>query len=113
MTQGEYEKVMGVNPSAFADKQMDASAFKPPLTGNTRKKGRNRQESGWQGHQPSSRGNGVVGRCGGVLPQAFGVACGAQPQDESIGCRPKRNGNMPAGRERRPVGTAATTRRDW
>ena len=31
VTQGEYEKVMGVNPSAFTEKQMDASAFKPPL----------------------------------------------------------------------------------
>ena len=28
VTQGEYEKVMGVNPSAFTAKQMDASAFK-------------------------------------------------------------------------------------
>jgi formylglycine-generating enzyme required for sulfatase activity len=31
VTQAEYEKVMGVNPSAFTEKQMDASAFKPPL----------------------------------------------------------------------------------
>jgi serine/threonine-protein kinase len=31
VTQGEYEKVMGVNPSAFTEKQMEASAFKPPL----------------------------------------------------------------------------------
>ena len=31
VTQGEYEKVMGVNPSAFTEKQMDASAFNPPL----------------------------------------------------------------------------------
>ena len=34
VTQAEYEKVMGVNPSAFTEKQMDASAFKPPLAGN-------------------------------------------------------------------------------
>jgi formylglycine-generating enzyme required for sulfatase activity len=32
VTQGEYEKVMGVNPSAFADKQMEEAAFKPPLS---------------------------------------------------------------------------------
>jgi formylglycine-generating enzyme required for sulfatase activity len=31
VTQAEYEKVMGVNPSAFTGKQMEASAFKPPL----------------------------------------------------------------------------------
>jgi len=31
VTQGEYEKVMGVNPSAVSAKQMDASAFNPPL----------------------------------------------------------------------------------
>jgi formylglycine-generating enzyme required for sulfatase activity len=31
VTQAEYEKVMGVNPSGFAEKQMEASAFKPPL----------------------------------------------------------------------------------
>jgi len=32
VTQGEYEKVIGVNPSTWAGKQMDASAFNPPLT---------------------------------------------------------------------------------
>jgi formylglycine-generating enzyme required for sulfatase activity len=31
VTQAEYEKVMGVNPSAFTEKQIKASAFKPPL----------------------------------------------------------------------------------
>ena len=31
VTQGEYEKVMGVNPSAFAVRQMDGAAFDPPL----------------------------------------------------------------------------------
>jgi serine/threonine protein kinase/formylglycine-generating enzyme required for sulfatase activity/WD40 repeat protein len=31
VTQGEYERVMGVNPSAFSSRQMNASAFKPPL----------------------------------------------------------------------------------
>ena len=31
VTQGEYEKVMGVNPSGFSAKPMDASAFTPPL----------------------------------------------------------------------------------
>ena len=31
VTQSEYEKIMGVNPSAFTEKQIDASAFKPPL----------------------------------------------------------------------------------
>jgi serine/threonine-protein kinase len=31
VTQGEYERLMGVNPSAFATKQMEVSAFKPPL----------------------------------------------------------------------------------
>jgi WD40 repeat protein/formylglycine-generating enzyme required for sulfatase activity/serine/threonine protein kinase len=31
VTQAEYEKVMGVNPSTFTGKQMDASVFKPPL----------------------------------------------------------------------------------
>ena len=29
--QGEYEKIMGVNPSLFTEKQMEASKFKPPL----------------------------------------------------------------------------------
>ena len=32
VTQGEYEKVMGINPSAFSAKQMEASAFQPPLS---------------------------------------------------------------------------------
>ena len=31
MTQAEYEKVMGINPSAFTEKQIAASGFKPPL----------------------------------------------------------------------------------
>jgi formylglycine-generating enzyme required for sulfatase activity len=31
VTQEEYEKVMGVNPSAFCGKQMDVSAFQPGL----------------------------------------------------------------------------------
>ena len=31
VTQGEYERVMGVNPSAFTATQLDASAFHPPL----------------------------------------------------------------------------------
>jgi formylglycine-generating enzyme required for sulfatase activity len=31
VTQAEYEKVMGVNPSSFTEKPMDASAFNPPL----------------------------------------------------------------------------------
>ncbi len=31
VTQGEYKKVMGVNPSAFTTKQMEASGFTPPL----------------------------------------------------------------------------------
>ena len=33
VTQGEYEKVMGTNPSAFTEKQVDAATFKPPLAG--------------------------------------------------------------------------------
>ena len=33
VTQGEYEKVMGVNPSAFTGKQVDDAFFKPPLAG--------------------------------------------------------------------------------
>lgn len=33
VTQGEYQQVMGVNPSTFAPKQLDGSSFKPPLTG--------------------------------------------------------------------------------
>lgn len=32
VTQAEYERVMGVNPSAFCAKPMDAAAFKPPLS---------------------------------------------------------------------------------
>jgi formylglycine-generating enzyme required for sulfatase activity len=31
VTQGEYEKVMGINPIAFTEKQVDASTFNPPL----------------------------------------------------------------------------------
>jgi formylglycine-generating enzyme required for sulfatase activity/outer membrane biosynthesis protein TonB len=31
VTQGEYERVMGVNPSAFCAKPMNPSAFRPPL----------------------------------------------------------------------------------
>jgi formylglycine-generating enzyme required for sulfatase activity len=32
VTQVEYEKVMGVNPSAFTEHQMDLSGFSPPLS---------------------------------------------------------------------------------
>jgi serine/threonine-protein kinase len=32
VTQGEYEKLLGVNPSAFTEKQVDTSTFKPPLS---------------------------------------------------------------------------------
>lgn len=32
VTQGEYEKVMGVNPSAFIGKQVDVSTLEPPLS---------------------------------------------------------------------------------
>jgi formylglycine-generating enzyme required for sulfatase activity len=32
VTQGEFEKVMDADPSAFTEKQMDASAFTPPLS---------------------------------------------------------------------------------
>ena len=32
VTQGEYESVMGVNPSSFTEKQMDVSVFKSPLS---------------------------------------------------------------------------------
>jgi formylglycine-generating enzyme required for sulfatase activity len=32
VTQGEYEKVMGVNPSAGATRPFDTTAFKPPLS---------------------------------------------------------------------------------
>jgi formylglycine-generating enzyme required for sulfatase activity len=41
VTQAEYERVMGINPSAFAGKPLDGSTFVPPLTGQnleTRKK---------------------------------------------------------------------------
>jgi formylglycine-generating enzyme required for sulfatase activity len=32
VTQGEYEKLMGVNPSAFTENQIDLSVFNPPLS---------------------------------------------------------------------------------
>jgi formylglycine-generating enzyme required for sulfatase activity len=32
VTQGEYEKVLGVNPSAFTEKHIDLSLYKPPLS---------------------------------------------------------------------------------
>jgi formylglycine-generating enzyme required for sulfatase activity len=32
VTQGEYEEVIGVNPSNFTERQLNASAFKPPLS---------------------------------------------------------------------------------
>jgi formylglycine-generating enzyme required for sulfatase activity len=32
VTQAEYEKVMGMNPSRYTEKQVDASTFKPPLS---------------------------------------------------------------------------------
>ena len=32
VAQGEYEKVMGMNPSAFTEKQMDVAGFEPPLS---------------------------------------------------------------------------------
>jgi serine/threonine-protein kinase len=32
VTQDEYESVTGLNPSAFTEKQMDTSVFKPPLS---------------------------------------------------------------------------------
>jgi formylglycine-generating enzyme required for sulfatase activity len=31
VTQAEYQKLMGINPSAFTEKQVDESVFKPPL----------------------------------------------------------------------------------
>jgi formylglycine-generating enzyme required for sulfatase activity len=34
VTQGEYEKVMGINPSSYTGKQVDASTFKPALPEN-------------------------------------------------------------------------------
>jgi formylglycine-generating enzyme required for sulfatase activity len=34
ITQSEYEKVVGVNPSGFTAKQIDSLAFKPPLSEN-------------------------------------------------------------------------------
>lgn len=34
VTQNEFEKVMSVNPSAFTEKQMEVSAFQPPLAEN-------------------------------------------------------------------------------
>jgi formylglycine-generating enzyme required for sulfatase activity len=36
VTQGEYEKVMGANPSAFTPRQLDASTFQPPLDAKQR-----------------------------------------------------------------------------
>ena len=36
VTQGEYEKVMGTNPSSFTDKQLDPSRFHPPLPDSER-----------------------------------------------------------------------------
>jgi formylglycine-generating enzyme required for sulfatase activity len=42
VTQAEYERVMGVNPSSFTHQRMDASRFNPPLSAEEI---RNRQQS--------------------------------------------------------------------
>ena len=115
VTQAEYEKVMGVNPSAFTEKQMEASAFKPPLDEKRgRSSGRSdREEGGGQRHQPSPGGNGQLGRGDGVLPQTFGDArraggaAGLSAADRSgVGvCLPGRNDDA--------LVLAATTRRAW
>lgn len=45
VTQGEYEKVMGANPSSYTEKQMDVSAFKPPLDQDQKKRRDNDKQS--------------------------------------------------------------------
>ncbi len=83
VTQGEYEQVMGVNPSAFSAKQMDASAFKPPLAGSGSQGAAWRREACCRPrHEPSSGGDGLVGRRGGVLPTVVGTAGGARGETD-------------------------------
>ena len=58
VTQEEYQRVMGTNPSEFS------------ATGKRERQGRR------SGHEAVSGGECIVGRCGGVLPEAIRVAGG-------------------------------------
>ena len=79
VTQGEYEKVMGVNPELFHTSPMDASVFQPPLdeSGGQSRHGCRKKVAG-KDTSRSSRRHGVLGRGDGVLPQTFGIARGAR-----------------------------------
>ena len=58
VTQEEYQRVMGTNPSEFS------------ATGKQQRQGSR------SGHEAVSGGEGIVGRCGGVLPKTIGDAGG-------------------------------------
>ena len=109
VTQGEYEKVMGVNPSAFTAKQMECPRSSRRLPEADRRAGEGCQEGERQGHQPPSRGDGQLGGGDGVLPQTFGNArrasrtTGLSSADRSrVGvCLPRGNDNPLVLRRRR------------
>ena len=83
VTQAEYKRIMGNNPSWFSA----TGGGKDKVAGH--------------GHQPVSRGTCFIGGGSGFLPQAVRVAGGERLPAESIVCRARRNGNTPAGRGRR------------
>ena len=77
VTQAEYKKLMGVNPSVFTEKLMEASAFEPPLDQrHAAERGPAVQEGCRHGHQPPPRGDGELARREGVLPHPFSNARG-------------------------------------
>ena len=114
VTQAEYEKVMGVNPSTFTEKQMDVVRLQAAAVGNARSSAAWMTARRWWARTPAvTRWKRSVGTRRWSSAAGFRQCPPSEPPGGSIVCRPKRSGSMPAGRERRPAGTAATTRRDW
>ena len=88
VTQEEYQRVMGTNPSEFSAT------------------GKGKDKVAGQDTKRFPVENGVVGRCGGVLPEAIGDAGGEGGGATRIGCHRRRSGSMRAVRGAR-VGTAS------
>ena len=76
VTQEEYQRVMGTNPSAFS------------ATGKGKDRG------GRSGHEAVSGGECFVGRCGGVLPKTIGSAGRRRQRGERIACLRRPSGSM-------------------
>ena len=113
VTQDEYEKVMGLNPSAFTEKQMEASSFKPPLDQRRSKSERRTPR------RPRVKTPAVTRwrRSIGMTRWSSAANClhslTNEPPNGPIVCRPKRSGNLLVVRERRPAGIAATMKQAW